>query len=124
MNTAKIAHRALRIIPAFIMGQTLFFKFTAHPESVSLFTKLWMEPTGRLWIGILELIACLLLIFWGKRHRIGAVLGCWLMVGAIYFHLTVLGIDPLFWMAVITLICCAIIVWNNRNTIKTLVWMK
>jgi putative oxidoreductase len=63
MNTAKITHRALRIIPAFIMGQTLFFKFTSHPESVALFTKLSMEPNGRIGIGILELIACLLLIF-------------------------------------------------------------
>ena len=38
----------LRLIAAFIMLQTLYFKFTAQPESVQLFTVLGMEPWGRI----------------------------------------------------------------------------
>ena len=40
-----------------IVGQTLFFKFTAAPESVALFTQLGLEPFGRVGIGVAELVA-------------------------------------------------------------------
>ncbi|HEX3767430.1 MAG TPA: hypothetical protein VHT72_03600 [Puia sp.] len=32
----------LRLVPAIILLQTLYFKFTAQPESVQLFTKIGM----------------------------------------------------------------------------------
>jgi hypothetical protein len=37
-----------RVLAAAILLQTLFFKFTAHPESVALFTEIGMEPWGRI----------------------------------------------------------------------------
>jgi hypothetical protein len=33
----------LRVLAAIILLQTLYFKFTGHPESVELFTKLGVE---------------------------------------------------------------------------------
>jgi putative oxidoreductase len=44
MNFRIISIWILRIIPALILLQTLYFKFTAHPESVRLFTEIGMEP--------------------------------------------------------------------------------
>lgn len=82
---------ALRVIAAIIMLQTLFFKFTAAPESVYIFSKINMEPTGRIGIGIMELIAAILLLV-PKYTRWGALLGIGLMSGALYFHITALGI--------------------------------
>jgi uncharacterized membrane protein YphA (DoxX/SURF4 family) len=114
----KIMSRWARIIAAIILLQTLFFKFTAHPESVNLFSSIGMEPWWRIAIGVIELIVGLLLLFGGKNHRIGAVIGVWVMLGAIYFHLTILGIDSLFRMAVVTVVLCLYILRNQRRYMK------
>ena len=51
-----------RIVAAVILLQTLYFKFTAHPESVAIFSSLGVEPWGRIGTGIIELIAGILLL--------------------------------------------------------------
>lgn len=104
------AYHAARFIAAIILLQTLYFKFTAHPESVALFTEIGMEPWGRIGIGIVELLAWILLILGKNYSLVGAVLWIGLMLWALYFHLTILGIDQLFWMAVVTLVCCIYVV--------------
>ena len=49
----------LRLVVAAILIQTLRFKFTAHPDSVYIFTQVGLEPFGRIGIGgVLELIFC------------------------------------------------------------------
>jgi hypothetical protein len=55
-NMKNYINWALRLIPAIILLQTLFFKFTAHPDSVAIFSKLHAEPFGRIFSGVLELI--------------------------------------------------------------------
>src|ERR1700712_2609451 len=73
----------LRLLAAAIMLQTLYFKFTAHPQSVQLFTEIGLEPQGRIITGIFELIASVLILI--PRYSVyGAVLGCMMMTGAIY----------------------------------------
>jgi uncharacterized membrane protein YphA (DoxX/SURF4 family) len=111
LNLRTIGIWVLRLLAAAIMLQTLYFKFTAHPQSVKLFTELGLEPYGRIGIGIMELIASILILY-PKTTGIGAVLGIGLMSGAIFFHLTVLGIvfdgdAILFTYAVIVFACCA-----------------
>lgn len=81
----------LRIFAAVILLQTLFFKFTAAPVSVYIFSELGMEPWGRIGTGLIELIASILLLI-PKTTIYGAILGLGLMSGAIFFHLTKLGI--------------------------------
>ena len=81
----------LRGIAALIMLQTLYFKFTAQPESVQLFSMLGMEPWGRIGTGVGELIAAILILY-PPTSWIGAGLGLGLMSGAIFFHLTILGV--------------------------------
>lgn len=123
--TKKIFIWALRILAALILLQTLYFKFTAHPQSVSLFTVLNMEPWGRIGTGIAELIAAILLLI-PRTTLLGALMGLGLMVGAIFFHLTKLGVNfggdaVLFVYAVITFVCClGLIIINRRNLAKLL----
>lgn len=120
MKTATIISWFLRITAAVILLQTLYFKFTAQPESVELFTKLGVEPWGRIGTGIIELLASILLLI-PATVFIGALLGVGLMLGAITSHLTVLGIESqgdggqLFMLAITVLICCMILLWMFRN---------
>jgi uncharacterized membrane protein YphA (DoxX/SURF4 family) len=111
----------LRLLAAIILLQTLYFKFTAHPDSVKLFTDLGMEPWGRIGTGIFELIASILILY-PKTTGYGAVLGLGLMAGAIYFHVTKLGIvyegdAVLFIYAVTVFVCCAILVFFYRKSL-------
>ena len=111
----------LRIIAAGIMLQTLYFKFTAHPQSVALFTQLGMEPWGRIGTGVFELIASGLILY-PRTTGWGAGLGCGLMAGAIFFHLTKLGIKfdgdyGLFTIAVIAFVCCFALLVIYRNQV-------
>ena len=112
----------LRLVAAVIMLQTLYFKFTAHEQSVALFTKIGMEPWGRIGTGVLELIASVLILF-PRTTAWGAALGVGLMSGALFFHLfTPLGIvvdgdAVLFVYAVITFVCCFILLIIFREQI-------
>ena len=113
---------ALRIIVALILIQTLRFKFTAHPDSVYIFTQVGLEPFGRIGIGIAELIAGVLLLF-RKTAWAGSLLTLGIIGGAIMMHLTQLGIEingdggVLFSTAVVTFILSAIILLIYRKDI-------
>jgi putative oxidoreductase len=108
MTIKTILSWILRLIAAVILLQTLYFKFTGHPESVELFTKLGVEPWGRIGTGIIELVASILLLV-PATVFIGALLGVGLMAGAIVSHLTVIGIESkgdggqLFYLAITVL---------------------
>ena len=91
MNWHTIGIWALRIVSAFILLQTLFYKFSGAEESIYIFSTLGMEPWGRIGSGVLELIASILILY-PRTTFIGAALGAGLMSGAIFFHLTKLGI--------------------------------
>jgi uncharacterized membrane protein YphA (DoxX/SURF4 family) len=115
----------LRLLAAVIMLQTLYFKFTAHPQSVALFTKLGMEPWGRIGTGVFELIASILILV-PKTTLYGAILGLGLMSGALFFHLTKLGIvfdgdAVLFVYALIVFICCALLIIFYKDKLLSLV---
>jgi len=125
-RTAFYTERAAAIIAAVILLQTLYFKFTAHPDSVHIFTKIGGEPFLRIGSGIVELIIALLLLF-PRTSLYGGLLGFVLMLGAIGQHLLVLGINvnndggALFTLAIITLLSCATVVllkgvfpWLNK----------
>ncbi len=105
-----------KIIATIIMLQTLYFKFTAQPESVYIFSTLGIEPLGRIGSGVAELVASILLLI-PRTSWIGAIVGIGVMAGAIAFHLTILGIEvqgdggQLFGMALITLLCCAFVLF-------------
>ena len=118
----------LRIVAAFLLLQTLYFKFTAHEQSIRLFTTLGMEPWGRIGTGVFELIASVLILI-PRTTLLGALMALGLMSGAIYFHLTKLGIyfdgDPvLFIYAVIVFICSLLLIIIYRKIIPNLLKLK
>jgi len=128
MKLPNILLWILRLLAAFIMLQTLYFKFTGHEQSVRLFTQLEMEPWGRIGTGVFELIASILILF-PRTTAYGAALGLGLMSGAIFFHLTKLGIKfdgdyGLFIYAVIAFICCLILAWYYRQQLFRLLKLK
>ena len=112
----------LRIAAALIMFQTLYFKFTGAEESVYIFTTIGMEPWGRYLVGITELAASILLVT--RWYGIGALMGLGAISGAIFFHLTKLGIEVqgdggyLFGLAVFVFVACALVILMNFNSVK------
>src|SRR6185369_17216344 len=81
----------LQAVVAVILFQTLFFKFTGAAESKYIFTRLGLEPWGRIGSGVVELIACILLLY-PRTVTLGAILALGVISGAIMSHLTKLGI--------------------------------
>ncbi len=118
-------NRVLKIIVAVILLQTLFFKFTASDESVYIFSKLGVEPYGRIGSGIIELIASILL-FIDKMKFYGAFIAMGTMLGAILGHVLVLGIEvnndhgTLFALALVTFVSSSILVYRYRKDINFL----
>ncbi|MDG1054471.1 MAG: DoxX family protein [Flavobacteriaceae bacterium] len=112
----------LRLFVAVILLQTLYYKFGAHEDSVYIFTTLGLEPYERIGIGVMELIASILILI-KKTSWAGALLTVGLMAGAIFSHLTQLGIEvkgdggQLFYMAIGTWVLSLIVLWSERKQI-------
>lgn len=115
----------LQLVVAAILLQTLYFKFTGAEESIYIFKTLGMEPYGRIGSGIVELIASILIVI-PRTTLLGALLGLGVMISTILSHLFVLGIEvqndggTLFTLAIITFLCCSILVYQNKSKIPTL----
>jgi len=118
----KNIHLGLRIVVAIILIQTLRYKFTAHPDSVFIFTSVGLEPYGRIGIGVLELISAILILI-PKTVWLGSLLSLAIISGAILIHLTGLGIEInddggiLFYMAIVVFVLSFILLWVNRKSI-------
>jgi putative oxidoreductase len=112
----------LRVIVAAIFLQTLYFKFTGAPESIYIFETVGMEPWGRIGTGIVELFAAILILI-PATTWLGALLALGVIVGAIFFHLTKLGIEVqgdggfLFILACVVFISSSILLWRERKKI-------
>jgi putative oxidoreductase len=122
MNTKikKYFTLALRVLIAIIYVQTLYYKFTAHPESVYIFSKLGLEPFGRIGLGITELITALLIVL-PATMIYGSVLSVGIISGAVFAHLFILGIEvegdggKLFYLALTVLIASILLLFLNKT---------
>ena len=118
---SKVTPWAAQIIVASILAQTLFFKFTYAPETQVIFA----DRGGRLAataVGLAELL-CVILLLIPRTAAIGAVLSLAVISGAIFTHLTSLGlqiIDPatgesdgglLFGLAVTVFVGSLVVLW-------------
>lgn len=119
----------LRIVASSILLQTLFFKFSGAEESIYIFSKLGMEPYGRIGSGIIELVAAALILI-PKTTWMGALLACGIMSGAILSHLFILGIAVendgglLFVLALIVLLSCIELINLSINNFFNLLKAK
>ncbi|EKO14345.1 DoxX family membrane protein [Leptospira kirschneri] len=118
----KILLNCLRGIVAFTFLQTLYYKFTGASESVAIFSKLGMEPWGRIGTGILEFIVSILLFIPGWNW-LGSLFGLVLMSGAILSHVFVIGIEQendgglLFFLALGNAVICTLLLWQEKETL-------
>ncbi len=121
----NILVKVAAVIAAIIMLQTLYFKFTEQPESIYIFSKLGIEPFGRIGSGVFELIASILILL-PKTRIFGSILGLGIISGAILSHLFILGIEvqndggTLFMLALAVFICCLYILIAEKEKVMAL----
>jgi hypothetical protein len=119
----------VKLTAVIILVQTLFFKFTGAEESVYIFQTLGIEPYGRIGSGVVELVASIFILI-PRTTLLGAILGLGTMTGALFSHIFILGIEvkddggTLFALAIITFICCLVIVYHQKNKIPDLLRLK
>lgn len=122
MNNKNMFSWILRLVVAIILLQTLYYKFTAHPDSVHIFTAIGIEPWGRIGVGILELITALLILI-PNTKVIGIMCSLVIILGAVFSHLLVLGLNvsndggALFVLAIIVLIASILFININKNEV-------
>lgn len=123
-KTTTIILWILRILVSVILLQTLYFKFSGHPESVALFTKLGVEPWGRIALGSIELVVGIALLI-PKTSFIGSFFSSGILAGAIGTHLLVIGIvsnndgGALFGMAVTGFLLSSALFLIQKNQKKS-----
>jgi len=114
-----------RVAVAIILFQTLFFKFTGAEESKYIFSTVLnpqLEAYGRIGSGVVELIAVVLLLI-PSTVWLGAILAFGTISGAIFSHLTLLGIEVkgdgglLFGLAVTVFVLSAVILVIHRRAL-------
>ena len=113
----------IRIVIALIFLQTLFFKFTGAEESKYIFTTLMgaeYEAYGRIGSGLMELAAAVLIL--NPRTVVyGALLSLAVISGAIFSHLTKLGIvvqddgGTLFGLAITVFVLSLVVLFIHRR---------
>lgn len=123
----KIFDWIVRIVVAVILLQTLFFKFSGARESVYIFTTVGAEPWGRIGSGVIELIASILLLI-PRTAAVGAILVFGTACGAIFSHLTKLGLTipavddhgELFGLAITIFVGSLVVLYLRRGEIPLL----
>ena len=125
MKTCTIIAWICRVAAAIILLQTLFFKFTAAPESVYIFSQVGLEPWGRIGSGVAELMAAILILI-PATTWLGAGFALAVMAGAIFSHLTVLGIvvmndgGLLFGLALAVAACSTVLLFLQRRRVPVI----
>ncbi len=127
-NGVLILSWIARIAIAIILFQTLFFKFTGAEESKYIFSTLMgleYEAVGRIGSGIVELAAVILLLV-PSTAWIGAAIALATITGAIFSHLTQLGIvvkddgGLLFLLAMTVFVLSVAVLFIHRKAVPLL----
>ena len=122
-STLTIVSWICRAVVAIILLQTLFFKFTGAEESKYIFSTLMgaeLEAYGRIGSGLVELVAAILLFVPGTAW-LGALIALGTISGAIFSHLTKLGIvvkddgGLLFILAITVFVLSATVLFIHRR---------
>lgn len=87
----QVGSWAAQIGVAAILAQTLYFKFTYAAETQLIFANRGGRPAATL-VGLGELVAAILLLI-PRTATLGAALALFLISGAIFTHLTSLGVE-------------------------------
>ena len=127
-STLNVISWVCRAVVAIILLQTLFFKFTGAEESKYIFSTLMgaeFEAYGRIGSGLVELVAAILLFIPGTVW-LGALIALGTISGAIFSHLTMLGIvvkddgGLLFGLAITVFVLSAVLLFIHRRDLPVL----
>jgi hypothetical protein len=119
---------AARVTVAVILLQTLFFKFTGAEESRYIFSTLLgpeLEAYGRIGSGVVELVAAVLILL-PSTISLGALIALGTISGAIFSHLTKLGVvvkddgGLLFGLAVAVFLLSSLLLMLHRRELPVL----
>jgi hypothetical protein len=119
---------AARVTVAVILLQTLFFKFTGAEESKYIFSTLLgpeLEAYARIGSGVVELVAAILILL-PSTVSLGALIALGTISGAIFSHLTKLGVvvkddgGLLFGLAVAVFLLSAQLLMLHRRELPVL----
>lgn len=111
-----------QIISAIIFIVVAVLKLSGHAADVYIFETLGMEPAGRYFIAIVELLAGLLLLT-NSLAATGAFIGIGVMLGALITHLTILGFEvnndggATMVMLGVVLFSCIVVAYMRRKQI-------
>jgi hypothetical protein len=90
-SAALLLPWSAQVIVALILAQTLYFKLTYGPETQVIFGPRGGRPAATA-IGIAELV-CVILLLIPRTAAVGAALSLLVIGGAIFTHLTSLGVS-------------------------------
>jgi hypothetical protein len=116
----------LRLTVAAILLQTLYYKFTAHPDSVHIFSALGAEPWGRIGLGIIELVTAILILIPNTKLT-GMITSLGIISGAIFSHVLVLGFNVsndgggLFTLAIIVFLSATSFLIMHKKEVVSLI---
>lgn len=126
MNRYAVINWILKIVIAIILFNASYLKLSSAPGAVYIFSTIGAEPWGRIATGIMELIAALLILL-PATTVFGAILAIGLMAGAIFFHLTKLGISvqndggQLFMYAISVAVLSLVLLYMHRKELLRIV---
>jgi hypothetical protein len=118
---SKVIPWAAQVVVALILAQTLYFKFTYAPETQVIFAERGGRSAATA-VGLAELL-CVILLLVPRTAASGAALSLLVISGAIFTHLTSLGIqvvDPatgkgdgglLFGLALTVALCSLVVLF-------------
>ena len=89
-------------------------KFTGTEHALEMFSNLGMGPSGRILIGLIEVLAALLILL-PQSAVYGAFLGLGVMIGATIAHLTMLGFEGLAHSALVTTGCVMLLYLRRHD---------
>ena len=98
-----------QIVLAIIFLQTLYFKFSLHPDSVALFGQLGLGPAAIIGLGVIELIVGISLVI-PKTYKYAAFASVGILGGAILSHIFILGYANSFILSIFGIICAGAII--------------
>ncbi|MFN8285002.1 MAG: DoxX family protein [Chitinophagales bacterium] len=116
----KFLDLAARIVAIAVLGYSVYMKLSGNQIAIDMFREVGLDPYGRYGIAVMECIAILLLAVPNLVWR-GAILGCFMMFGALCFHLTLAKIDvgdggKMFGAAILVFLCCmTILVFHKKD---------
>lgn len=117
--------RCAAVVVAIIFLQSLYFKFSGHPESIELFARLKLYDAGRWAVGILELAVAVMLLV-PSTTTIAALIASMIMAVAVVLHLTVLGLESyndhgrLFVLAIVAFLFSLIVMVLSEDHFRRL----